>query len=303
MDTLLILQPMPSVSTDSFIPVLFLGHILIVTVCAFFALFLAANVLLSFKYKAWTFASMVCLGALAEVIGYAGRIIMHSNPWSNTGFEMQICCLILAPSLFAAALYLTLKDMVRAIGPQYSPIRPVLYPWIFISCDILSLILQAAGGGTAASADTEKVTADGGHIMLAGIVFQVATFTFLYILIILYIRNLRSNHHTMTEAQLSVLHSKNFKAFAWGMFIALVGIYLRCIYRIAELAGGWENPIMQDEISFYVLDGAMVSAAIIALTVAYPGVWFKPVVEEAPLQEKKLRSDSDCSGFIAGAHV
>jgi hypothetical protein len=272
--------------------------------CAFFGLFLAANVQLPFKYKTWTYATIISLGALAEVIGYVGRIIMHSNPWSSAGFEMQICCLILAPSFFAAALYLTLKDIVRAIGPQFSVIKPKLYPWIFISCDLISLILQAAGGGTAASANTTSMSDTGGHIMLAGIVFQVATFTFLYILALIFARNLRANKHTMTSSQLAVLHDRNFKIFAWGVFIASVGIYIRCIYRIAELAGGWKNKIMQDEVSFYVLDGAMVCVAVIALTVAYPGVWYKPVLEKSTMreQEKNLRSSSEDSGIV-GAQV
>lgn len=271
--------------------------------CAVFGLFLAANILLPFRYRTWTFGSIVSFGAFAETVGYVGRIMMHSNPWSNAGFEMQICCLIIAPSFFAAAIYLTLKDMVRAIGPQYSPIKPILYPWIFISCDLLSLILQGAGGGTAASANTTKTSADGGHIMLAGIVFQVATFTFLYILLGLYIKNLRQNRHTMTTSQLSILHSKNFKVFAWGVFIASVAVYLRCIYRIAELAGGWENKIMQDEVSFYVLDGAMCCIAVAALTFAYPAIWFKSVLDESLLQEKTLNSDSDDNGIVAESHV
>jgi hypothetical protein len=42
---------------------------------------------------------------------------------------------------------------------------------------------------------------------------------------------------------------RGFKIFAWGIFIASVGVYIRCIYRIAEQAG-WKNKIMQDEISF-----------------------------------------------------
>lgn len=268
--------------------------------CAFFGLFLAANVLLPFKYKTWTYGTIISLGALAEVIGYAGRIIMHSNAWSNTGFEMQICCLILAPSFFAAAIYLTLKDMIRAIGPQFSIIKPKLYPWIFISCDLISLILQAAGGGTAASANTTTMTDAGGHIMLAGIVFQVATFTALYILALIFISRLRANKHTITSAQLSVLHDRNFKIFSWGIFVASVAVYIRCIYRIAELAGGWKNKIMQDEISFYVLDGAMVAIAVVALTVAYPGIWWKPVLERRSSheQEKNLRSESEDSGVV-----
>lgn len=268
--------------------------------CAFFGLFLAANVVLPFKYKTWTYGWIMSLGAFAEVIGYVGRILMHSNPWSDAGFEMQICCLILAPSFFAAAIYLTLKDIVKAIGPQFSVIQPKLYPWIFISCDLVSLVLQAAGGGIAASANTDTATDAGGRIMLAGIVFQVATFTALYILAIIFARNLRANKHSLTPSQLTVIHNRNFKVFAWGVFIASVGIYIRCIYRIGELAGGWKNKIMQDEISFYVLDGAMVCVAVAVLTIAYPGALYKPVLAKTTSmqQEEKLRSESDDSEVV-----
>ena len=268
--------------------------------CAFFALFLLTNLALPPKYKTWTYGSIICLGALAEVIGYAGRIIMHSNAWSTAGFEMQICCLILAPSFFAAAIYLNLKDIVRGLGPQFSIIRPKLYPWIFITCDLISLILQAAGGGTAASANTTTMTDAGGHIMLAGIVFQVATFTALYILALLFVCNLRANKHSMTPSQVAVLHDGKFKVFAWGIFTASIAVYVRCIYRIAELAGGWKNKIMQDEISFYILDGAMVAIAVICLTVAYPGFWYRLVLREN--EEEKLRSESEDNG-VAGSKV
>jgi hypothetical protein len=35
---------------------------------------------------------------------------------------------------------------------------------------------------------------------------------------------------------------------------------------------------MQDEINFYVVDRATVYMAVLALAVAYPGVWYKPVL-------------------------
>jgi len=36
-------------------------------------------------------------GCAGEMAGYIGRIMMHSNPWSNSGFELQICTLIFSP--------------------------------------------------------------------------------------------------------------------------------------------------------------------------------------------------------------
>ena len=158
-------------------------------------------------------------------------------------------------SFLAAALYLTLKHIVRDVGPQYSLIKPKLYPYIFIACDIFSLLLQAIGGGVASSAEDEKTTDLGGNIMLAGIIFQVVTFTALYLLIALYLVKLKRNTSTLTTEAATLIQSRDFKIFVAGMFLASLFIFVRCVYRIAELAEGWANEIMRDEIGYIVLDG------------------------------------------------
>jgi len=145
--------------------------------------------------------------------------------------------------------------MIRAIGPQFSPLKPSLYPWIFITCDFLSLLLQAIGGATAATANTSSGSDLGGHIMLAGIVFQVATFTFLYCLTASFIFNLRRGMQSLTTEALDVLYSKDFKIFASGVFLSSLAIYVRCVYRIADLATGWANETMRNQAEFIVLDG------------------------------------------------
>ena len=145
--------------------------------------------------------------------------------------------------------------MVRAIGPQFSPIKPIAYAYIFMLCDLFSLVLQAIGGGIAASSNVQKTTNAGGNIMLAGIVFQVATFTALYGLCVNFILSLKRNKSTMTPEASALLHGRDFKIFASGMLAASLFIYVRCLYRIAELADGWASPIMRNEIEYIVLDG------------------------------------------------
>jgi hypothetical protein len=44
---------------------------------------------------------------------------------------------------------------------------------IFLACDIVALIVQAAGGAMASSAETSAGSDQGGKIMLGGIVFQL----------------------------------------------------------------------------------------------------------------------------------
>lgn len=41
------------------------------------------------------------------------------------------------------------------------------------------------------------------------------------------------------------------------------------------MAGGWKNPIMQDQVAFIILDGVMCVIAVVALNVFHPGFLFE----------------------------
>ena len=166
-----------------------------------------------------------------------------------------------------------------------------------MSCDFTSLLLQAIGGGVAASAHGPKNSLLGAHVMLAGIVFQVATFTFLYILAGIFISKLMRGRETLTTEAAKILYGKDFKVFVVGVFVASLAVYIRCVYRIAELATGWSNAVMRDETEFIILDGVMCAVAILALTVCHPGVFFKPMIPstKASVQEKRLDSEGSLS--------
>lgn len=140
---------------------------------AFFLLCLT-NIVLGIRYKTWTYLIALGFGTFAEGLGYIGRCMLHTNAYSSNGFEIQICCLIIAPAFIAAGVYLTLKHIVIELGADFSRLRPRLYTWIFIFCDILSLVLQGAGGGTAATADHGSSLQDvGTDLMITGIVVCV----------------------------------------------------------------------------------------------------------------------------------
>ncbi|KAH7176262.1 hypothetical protein EDB81DRAFT_875082 [Dactylonectria macrodidyma] len=63
---------------------------------------------------------------------------------------------------------------------------------------------------------------------------------------------------------------------------------IRCIYRIPEMAGGWGNFLMKHELSFLILDGAMVLIAIALLTIFRPAMYFPQ------LTAKGKRDGLDC---------
>ena len=101
--------------------------------------------------------------------------------------------LILGPAFFSAWAYTILGYCIVQLGPAYSLLKPMLYLVIFIVADIVSLILQAIGGGGAAvkamdGEDTHTSTQISEHwsyshqrtglmAVLAGILFQLGTMT------------------------------------------------------------------------------------------------------------------------------
>ncbi|OQE38447.1 hypothetical protein PENCOP_c008G03401 [Penicillium coprophilum] len=207
------------------------------------------------KWRLWSFSIAVILGSSTEVIGYFGRILLHNNAYSSAGFKTQLCTLTIAPAFWSAAIYLTLKHGVNVFGQQYSKLRAKWYPYIFITCDIISLILQGVGGGLAAAAKTQRVNDIGSNVMLAGIVWQVGTLTVFAVMSGHFLLRIRgSPKDGMTAETRRVWNSRSFWVFFWGILVAFLATYIRCVYRIAEMAGGWKNPIMRDEIDFTILE-------------------------------------------------
>ena len=49
-----------------------------------------------------------------------------------------------------------------------------------------------------------------------------------------------------------------FRIFCFAILIAFITIFIRCIYRLPEMAGGWGNPLMRKENEFLLLDGMYV---------------------------------------------
>lgn len=91
--------------------------------------------------------------------------------------------------------------------------------------------------------------------MMAGIVWQVVTLLVFAILVGDYFSRLNARRGQMGPTANTIIKDLKFRLFAISLLIAFLAIFTRCVYRIAEMAKGWKNPIMQNETDFIVLDG------------------------------------------------
>jgi hypothetical protein len=229
----------------------------------FFAVSLVVNVVLGWRYRTWSYMIGLSLGCLFSAVGYAARVLLHKNPFNDLAFKVQIVGLIIAPAFLSASLYLILKHVCLCFGKAYSRVRPALYTWIFITADTLSLVLQGVGGGIAATAgDDGELRDKGDAFTMAGISWQVFTLVVFAGLALDYIvrrawglRRIPHRVEPLSEEAKATASKRRFRLFAVGLGVAYLCILLRCVYRIAEMAGGWRNPIMQNQVFFIAFEG------------------------------------------------
>jgi RTA1 like protein len=220
---------------------------------ALFALTGLAHIFQGIRTKQRGFTISLALGCIAEVIGYVGRIISHFDPFDQNGFLIQICCLTIAPAFFAAGIYFTLGDIVRAVSLRSSRIKPGGYAAIFIPCDVVSLILQGTGGGMASvTSQNGEDPVVGTNIMVAGLSFQVASMSLFILLALEYVWRVRRIEKGTARLSVSTTKLWLFVAF---FSLAVVCIFIRCIYRVIELSEGWDGELIKNETIFIVLEG------------------------------------------------
>ncbi|KAK5800512.1 hypothetical protein VI817_002724 [Penicillium citrinum] len=246
-----------------------------------------------FCWKRTWWASVFSVGCLVEVIGWAGRTWSSECPYNSTAFLMQISTLIIgesykvkayfslflrqannqsftAPTFFTAGIYVILGRFIQVLGRESSILKPSLYLWIFCTCDVISLVIQAIGGGLA-SGEASKIngnTAPGTHIMVAGIVFQLFSITIFVLCAADFVRR------CLRLRLLQNLDGSAIPLFA-ATILSVVCIYIRSIYRTIELSQGWSGYLITHESYFIALDGAMMIVAVAVFNVLHPG-WLLP---------------------------
>lgn len=243
-----------------------------------FGLALIIQLVIGVWKKTYAFTGFIVAGCALELAGYAARVPLNANPWNSQAFQTQICAIVLAPTLTCISIYLTLKHLTIALNPSLSRLRPKLLPFIFVPADVSCLLVQAIGGALAASGGREnrKLVDAGNQAIIAGIALQVVVLLAFGVMSLDYWLRARKwvRSADVTPSALALWNDKKFRTFGYAVLGAYICVQIRCIYRVAEMAGGWGNEIMQDEPSFAVLDSFMMLICVYLLSCFPPGIFF-----------------------------
>jgi len=250
---------------------------------AIFGIYILANIYLGLRHRTWGYGAAMFFGLAGEIIGYIARLMLNKNPFDPSGnnFLIYLVCLTISPAFLSAAIYLCLARIVVVYGQHLSRFRPRTYTLIFCGCDLFSLVLQAAGGGIASGATTASTDQMGINIMIAGLSFQVFSLALFGTCCAEFAYRLCRNPSGWSVQHKAVYESMLFKAFLSGLCLATLTIFIRSAFRVAELSGGFKGPLANNQISFMILEGAMIVIATSCLTLLHPGIAFQGVWAEA----------------------
>jgi hypothetical protein len=188
-----------------------------------------------------------------------------------------------APAWTTAGIYIILFRIIPILGKHSSPFPPKICLLICLCADIISLVLQASGGGMAGQSFSKDIdTRPGTYTMVAGILFQLAsTITYSILMSIVFVRGYRG-----------IKSSKPLRWLAFAMILAIMCMIARGVYRSIELLQGWEGYLNTHEVYVIALDGSLMVIAVVLLNIFNPARLLRSAEEESGLAGPPLKEMS-----------
>ena len=133
----------------------------------------------------------------------------------------------IGPAFLSASIYLCLSRLVVVYGQHLSRFRPFTYTATFMGCDFISLLLQAAGGAIASTANTPSSNQMGINIMIAGLSFQVFSLCVFFALTAEFAWRVAHRQSACEPAFDGLRQTRLFLAFQVGLCVAALAIFVR----------------------------------------------------------------------------
>jgi hypothetical protein len=208
---------------------------------------------------------------------------------------MQTLLLLLGPALYAATIYMILGRLILLTGGErYSLVRRTWLTKIFVGGDVISFMMQGAGGGIMSSGASGMKT--GEKIIIGGLFVQILFFGLFFLTAILF--QIRGKEY------LSTLGSNvPWKKHLFALYATSILILVRSIFRVIEYIQGNAGYLLRHEVFLYVFDAVLMFAVMLILNVSHPGdiaLLLTSQRKEQQQQEFEVLSDNSAERGVAG---
>ena len=173
------------------------------------------------------------------------RTLTVSWCWPYLSYLIRVT---IAPAFLCISIYICLARIIVIYGRNLSRFRPGFYTITFVGSDFFSLVLHAIGGALAATASTPDMGDTGVLAEVQGFSHRWAFFP-------------------DSSSLLWLMFLSDNLSFPPALATATILIFVRSIFRVAELQSGFDSELANDEVALMILEGAMMMLAVGLLTV------------------------------------
>lgn len=99
----------------------------------------------------------------------------------------------------------------------------------------------------------------GNHLMLTGLILQIISLILFALASIDLAIRIKTYPSWKNPAYRKLRESGRFRGFLVALGVSFGTIFTRCVYRVVELGGGWNNKLMREETPFILLESWYVS--------------------------------------------
>jgi energy-converting hydrogenase Eha subunit H len=131
----------------------------------------------------------------------------------------------------------------------------------------LRLTYDVKGGGMLASASDQDTVKLGNNIILTGLFLQIMFFAIFVVVAGVFHKRMQAA--PTVNAMASTLP---WARYLWILYLASFLIIVRCVFRIAEYAGGQEGVLLSTEIYLYIFDATLMFLVMVVFNVQHPSL-------------------------------
>ncbi|GME48514.1 rta-like protein [Neofusicoccum parvum] len=177
------------------------------------------------------------------------------------------------------------RIIILTRGQELSLVRVTWLTKIFVTGDVLSFLIQGAGGGMLASANTKSVTNRGELFVKIGLIIQVLFFG-LFILVSIHY-NWRLHKHPTKASHTTPI---SWAAYLRILYFTSLLIMIRSIFRLIEYLQGRNGELLSHEMYLFIFDAALMFLAMIAFNWKHPSTLIPSNLKD---NTQNVETDSD----------
>ena len=112
---------------------------------ALFSLLLPVTLYMGYLFRPPFFSAVLATGLAFDVVGFAGRVLLHGDRASQTYFTLSMLGTVLGPTFTAAAIFVVLPHVLAVYGDHLSPCRPSFVEAGLCSLTCVALVIELVG--------------------------------------------------------------------------------------------------------------------------------------------------------------